>query len=162
MGGFVDQREVLTFDDIKRGTPDLYPGLLKRDVLEDDKVPEGQTDPSTTIPLLTDDGVAVVVSSSEIHDKSKADGVTKLLTIGQTTWFILQFIERWVARQPRAQLEIMTVAYAILNIGIYALWWHKPLNVIEPIDVSGRVRSGVPRRTIGVWGSEDTPLYDAY
>ena len=44
----------------------------------------------------------------------------------------------------------MTLAYAILNIMIYALWWYKPFNVQEPIDVRGRVST--PERARGFDG----------
>ena len=46
----------------------------------------------------------------------------------------------------------MTLAYAALNILIYALWWEKPLNIQEPIDVHGRSSARDEDRTRGLHG----------
>lgn len=74
------------------------------------------------------------MTKSEIKDKSKGNPFAVL----QTAWFIAQYLERWAAGQPRTQLEVMTLAYAVLNILIHCLWFEKPLNVQKSIDVSGR------------------------
>lgn len=73
--------------------------------------------------------------------------------MAQTTWFILHFIERLAIHLPRAQLEVMTVAYAVLNALVYTLWWNKPYNVDEPINVSGpsRAPNRLQNRTFPVW-----------
>jgi hypothetical protein len=94
----------------------------------------------------------ILVTESEILDKSKGDPLGKLFTVLQTTWFIVQYLERWVTHQPRMQLEVMTLAYAALNILVYALWWDKPLNIQEPIDVHGRASTPVDGRTNGLHG----------
>jgi len=46
----------------------------------------------------------------------------------------------------------MTLAYAALNILIYALWWEKPLNIQKPIDVHGRSSARDEDRTHGLHG----------
>ena len=80
----------------------------------------------------------ILVTESEILDKSKGDGLGKLVAVLQTTWFIVQYLERWVSHLPRTQVEVMTLAYAAINVIIYILWWDKPLNVQEPINIHGR------------------------
>lgn len=47
--------------------------------------------------------------------------------------------------QPRTQLEVMTLAYAALNILVFALWWDKPLNIQELIYVHGRASPRISR-----------------
>jgi len=94
-----------------------------------------------------------MITESEILDKSKGDALGKLVTVLQTTWFIAQYLDRWSSHQPRTQLEVMTLAYAALNVMVYALWWKKPLGIQEPIDVRrGRaIPADVHQNTL--WGS---------
>lgn len=92
----------------------------------------------------------ILISEAAICDKSKANRLAKLFAVIQTTWFIVQFIARSAIHQPRTQLEVMTVAYATLNAVVYALWWNKPYNVNEPINVSGRAHDCARIRTIGI------------
>jgi hypothetical protein len=94
----------------------------------------------------------ILVTESEILDKSKGDGLGKLFTLLQTTWFIVQYLERWVAHQPRTQLEVMTLAYAAMNILVYALWWDKPLNIQGPIYIHGRASAPIGGPIEGIEG----------
>lgn len=75
------------------------------------------------------------ISKNQIMDKSKADGLGKLVVIGQTAWFMAQVISRAVQHLPITELELTTAAFSLLNILIYALWWNKPKNVRFPIIV---------------------------
>ncbi|KDR79408.1 hypothetical protein GALMADRAFT_1239042 [Galerina marginata CBS 339.88] len=70
-----------------------------------------------------------MISESEIRDRSKGDGLSKSLAIGQTLWFMLQCIARRVDGLYITELELATVAFAFLNGVIYFLWWDKPLAV---------------------------------
>lgn len=104
----------------------------------------------------------ILVTEAEISDRSKSSFVAKSIAVVQTIWFIVQLIERWATHQPRSQLEILTVAYAVLNILVYLLWWKKPYNVDEPIHVSGRAHDSDRLRTIGLtWDLLDI-LSDAF
>ena len=78
----------------------------------------------------------VVIGKGEIFDRSKGDGLGKLILIVHTLWFVTQYLGRWIDHLPRTQLEVMTLAYAALTIAVYCLWWHKPLNVHFPITIS--------------------------
>lgn len=73
------------------------------------------------------------ITEAHIRDKSKGDILTKGFIVLQTTWFILQLIARAIERLPITELEIATLAFAILNGATYALWWNKPLDVQRPI-----------------------------
>jgi hypothetical protein len=152
MGGFYKRDGPL--DHWGRLTVESFPEMLKRDAppSEVSREDEPSTDP-TTLPTPGDcpSEFRILVTESEILDKSKGDGLGKLFTLLQTTWFIVQYLERWVAYQPRTQLEVMTLAYAALNILVYALWWDKPLNIQEPIYIHGRASAPISR-TKGLHG----------
>ena len=89
----------------------------------------------------------ILVTESEILDKSKGDTFGELVIVLQTTWFIAQCLGRWTAHQPRTQLEVMTLGYAALNTVIYASWWDEPLGIQEPIDI--RRGRAIPVDAIG-------------
>ncbi|RXW20438.1 hypothetical protein EST38_g5427 [Candolleomyces aberdarensis] len=72
----------------------------------------------------------------EISDRSKGDVVTKGLTLLQTTWFIVQLGVRKMQNINVTLLEILTLAYAIMNLFVYIFWWDKPLNVQSPIVIN--------------------------
>jgi hypothetical protein len=167
MGGFIDSKrnwEPVFFDEPKRSMGsnpappmiELYPEMLSAVPplsKEGGSPSESRAPPLSRCPLFMRLGSFhrpaggpkpwILVTKSEILDKSKRDALGKLFTVLQTTWFIVQYLERWAAPQPRTQLEVVTLAFATLNILIYLLWWNKPLNVQEPIDV--RRRPSAPR-----------------
>jgi hypothetical protein len=71
----------------------------------------------------------------EIQDRSKTDWLAKTLVLCQTGWFIIQCIARGVAHLPLSELEVITLAYTIMNVGIFIAWWDKPRDVDRPIRV---------------------------
>lgn len=76
------------------------------------------------------------VHSGEIEDRSKGDEVSKGLAILQTFWFIVQCGARARQHLPLTELEIVTLAFAVLNLVIRIIWWHKPLDVRFPITIT--------------------------
>jgi hypothetical protein len=75
------------------------------------------------------------IEKKEIEDRSKGDIISKGLAVVQTGWFIAQCIARGTEHLAITELEIVTVAFAFLNLITYIFWWHKPLNVTCPIRV---------------------------
>ncbi|THU75991.1 hypothetical protein K435DRAFT_974620 [Dendrothele bispora CBS 962.96] len=75
------------------------------------------------------------ITKDEITAKSKADFLTKFIAVGQTTWFILQCIARRTEGLVITDLEIVTLAFALLNIATYVLWWNKPQRVRYPVKI---------------------------
>ena len=73
------------------------------------------------------------ISEKEIADRGRGDAVSKGIVLVQTAWVILQCIARQVQHLPITELEIVTIAYAGLNLVTYSLWWHKPQNVGCPV-----------------------------
>ncbi|KAJ6449524.1 hypothetical protein C8R45DRAFT_1224357 [Mycena sanguinolenta] len=78
------------------------------------------------------------VKTEEIKDKSKGDALSKGVALLQGMWFILQCLARAHQHLAITQLEVATLAFAIVNIFIWLLWWNKPLDVQRPIVVGPR------------------------
>ena len=75
------------------------------------------------------------ITEAEIQDRSKGDIVSKGLVVLQRGWFIIQSIARWSRGLPLAQLELVTIAFTVVNFAVYWLWWNKPLNVSRAVRV---------------------------
>ena len=75
----------------------------------------------------------ILVTDSEINDKSKGNTVGIGVAALQTAWFVLQYLDRWTSHRPRTQLEVMTLAYITISVIISLLWWNKPRDIQKPI-----------------------------
>jgi hypothetical protein len=75
------------------------------------------------------------ITADDILDRSKASGLTKWLTFGQTIWFIVQFVARPVQGLALTELEVVTLSYCALNWVTFWLWKDKPLDVQCPIVI---------------------------
>ena len=81
------------------------------------------------------------VTAIDIEDRSKGDALSKIIAILQTTWFIIQCIARGQQRLALTELELVTLALASLNAMTFAIWWHKPLGVQEPVKIYFKVKT---------------------
>ena len=79
------------------------------------------------------------VTVEEIEDRSKSDGFSKTIALGQTLWFVAQCISRRAQHLDLTLIELLTLSLAVLNGLMYFLWWHKPLDVRCPVHVYLRV-----------------------
>ncbi|KAJ7206554.1 hypothetical protein GGX14DRAFT_457253 [Mycena pura] len=75
------------------------------------------------------------VPEEAIEDKSKGDVLSKGIALLQGVWFVTQYVARAAQRLPATELEVATLAFAVLNAFIWVLWWGKPLDVREPIAI---------------------------
>ena len=73
------------------------------------------------------------ISEEAIADKSKADPITKSLACAQAGWLIVQCVARLAAGLPVTLLEVATLAHCLCALGMYLLWWNKPLDISEPV-----------------------------
>ena len=88
--------------------------------------------------FLAKHGHFVNISDAAIHDKSKADNLAKALVCLQVSWMLVQTISRRIVGYPITLLEVHTLVHVACAIGMYGLWFRKPLDVRDPawIDAS--------------------------
>ena len=77
------------------------------------------------------------ISTEEIEDKSKADGLKKFLVCVQAGWFCASCISRLASALPISLLELNAMGHAACALLIYVMWWRKPLDVSEPTLIGG-------------------------
>jgi len=157
MGGFFDSeqpRKALKARRMLGLTADSHPEMFKLGPAPED--PSKEAAPENRRPQTW-----ILITESEIRDKSKGDTLGKLVAVLQTTWFIAQYLGRWTAHQSRTQLEVMTLGYAVLDVVIYTLWWDKPLDIQEPIDVRRGRTIPVDVRQKALWGAGSDVIKDA-
>ncbi|KAL8638944.1 MAG: hypothetical protein Q9226_008942, partial [Calogaya cf. arnoldii] len=90
------------------------------------------------IAFLAKHGKFVAISDSTIRDKSKADTPAKGLVLIQVSWMLEQTVSRRIVGYPITLLEIHTLVHVACAIGMYGLWFKKPLNIRDPawVDIS--------------------------
>ncbi|KAF8647468.1 hypothetical protein AX16_006673 [Volvariella volvacea WC 439] len=76
------------------------------------------------------------IPEKEIIDHGKGDPLAKAIVIVQTSWFVLQCIARHARGLTVTEIELVTLAFAALNVITYFLWWNKPLNATYPIYIN--------------------------
>ncbi|KAJ7364190.1 hypothetical protein DFH08DRAFT_910459 [Mycena albidolilacea] len=86
-------------------------------------------------PLVGPEFVAAIqsIDAGDIMDRSKGDALSKGLALAQGLWFCMQYFARIHQHLAVTQLEVATLAFAVVNVFIWALWWGKPLDVQRPI-----------------------------
>ena len=105
-------------------------------MLFDGDNPKGVLSPSRFSKLLTSGKIELpTVTVEEIEDRSKADGFSKTIALGQTLWFVAQCIARSAQHLDLTLFELLTLSFAILNGVMYFLWWNKPMDVRCPVRV---------------------------
>ncbi|KAG1848509.1 hypothetical protein DFJ58DRAFT_842887 [Suillus subalutaceus] len=80
----------------------------------------------------------------DIPDKSKGNVISKGTSMLQVGWFVLQLITRAVYHLDTTELEIATLAFAVLNFLTYPMWWNKPFDVQCPHPVYWRSTTSIP------------------
>ncbi|KAJ3562758.1 hypothetical protein NP233_g9378 [Leucocoprinus birnbaumii] len=79
------------------------------------------------------------IPEEEILARStSSSGITMLIMVLQTTWFIAQCISRWASHLPLAEFEVFTLALIAVNAYIWVFWASKPRGVIAPIRLELR------------------------
>ena len=102
-------------------------------MLFDGDNPKGVLSPSRFSKLLTSGKIELpTVTVEEIEDRSKADGFSKTIALGQTLWFVAQCIARSAQHLDLTLVELLTLSFAILNGVMYFSWWNKPMDVRCP------------------------------
>ena len=105
-------------------------------MLFEGNTPKGVLSPERFSELLTAGKIEFpTVTSEEIEDRSKSDGFSKTIALGQTLWFVAQCISRRAQHLDLTLIELLTLSLAVLNALMYFLWWHKPMDVRCPVHV---------------------------
>jgi len=115
---------------------------------------------------LTGNGDFPRLSKAEIKDKSKGDFISKAVVILQTGWFVIQCAARRFEGLQTTELELVTVAFAVINFFIYLLWFEKPLDVQCGVRVYKKRESeqpmvpddGAVKAGVGLWVALYHPL----
>ena len=89
------------------------------------------------VALLARCGFLPRISKEDIVDKSKADNLSKMISMVQALWMLAQIIGRLVVDLPVTLLEVNTLAHVICALIIYILWWDKPKLINEPTKLRG-------------------------
>ncbi|KAF5309881.1 hypothetical protein D9619_010565 [Psilocybe cf. subviscida] len=105
-------------------------------ILYENGYPKEVLDYERLVQLLQDKAIdAPTVTERNLQDRSKGDTISKGIVVLQTTWFIFQYIAPTTRRLPVSELEVLTLAFAVMNTAIYAAWWDKPQGVDTAICV---------------------------
>ncbi|KAG2141423.1 uncharacterized protein EDB93DRAFT_1294699 [Suillus bovinus] len=92
--------------------------------------------PDYILKLIHDKCIDIpILTANQIRDRSKGNAISKGLIMLQVAWFVLQLITRAIYHLETTQLEVGTLAFAVLSFLSYAMWWDKPLNVRCPHPV---------------------------
>ncbi|KAJ7856237.1 hypothetical protein B0H14DRAFT_3448575 [Mycena olivaceomarginata] len=75
------------------------------------------------------------VDAEDIKDKSKGDALSKGVALAQSLWFTVQCLARMHQHLVVTELEVATLAFAVVNVFIWLLWWNKPPDVQRPMAV---------------------------
>ena len=101
--------------------------------------------PDELLDFLKADSVQMsMVSEKDLDDRSKGDWLSKTIAIMQLVWFVIQLIARFFGQLPTTQLEIGTLAIAILSHFTYAFRWYKPKDIRCPAPVYWREPGEIP------------------
>lgn len=68
------------------------------------------------------------ITVDEIKALNKADGLARLVTIIQMTWFCVSFVARGATGLGYSTLEVTTLAFILCTLHTYTLWYCKPLD----------------------------------
>ncbi|KAJ7853928.1 hypothetical protein B0H13DRAFT_1903897 [Mycena leptocephala] len=77
----------------------------------------------------------------DIMDKSKGDALAipldsvQGIALAQGLWFTTQCLARVHQRLPVTEVEVATLAFAVVNVFIWLLWWNKPFDVEHPVHI---------------------------
>ena len=84
------------------------------------------------VAFLAKYGHILTIPESTIRDKSKADMLAKTLVVIQVSWMLVQTIARRIAGYPITLLEVHTLIHVAIAIGMYGLWFLKPMDIKDP------------------------------
>lgn len=70
-----------------------------------------------------------------IQDENKASSLAKMMLCLQASWFRVQCVCRLIEGLSGSLLELNTFGHSICALVIYIHWWHKPLDIQQPLII---------------------------
>ena len=96
---------------------------------------DGRTLTPRGVLALAEIGFLPNIDHDKISVKSKSDQIAKTIVVVQAFWMLIQTIARAASGLPITLLELNTFAHVLCAVFMYAIWWEKPQNVAEPLNV---------------------------
>ena len=96
------------------------------------------------------------ITAEEIWTKSRADTLSKLLTLAQANWLILQLLGRAITSLPSTTLELYAAAIVFCTLGTFICWLQKPSDVKKGIILE---TSSTTERILRDAGSDSAAPY---
>ncbi|KAF8838394.1 hypothetical protein BDN67DRAFT_907415 [Paxillus ammoniavirescens] len=84
------------------------------------------------------------ITAEEIDDKSKSDGLAKVILGLQLSWFVLQVIVRGTNHLAITLVEIDTLAMTAVTFPLFFFWWNKPMAPKRPHTLRLKLSQDVP------------------
>jgi hypothetical protein len=119
-------------------------GLSFEDSAEEDQqfMPENRQRMNVTVQnfaflLEMRDHLIPDISREMIQDKSKSDGLAKLLTCWQAGYFCIQCVYRLSQQLSVTLLGLNVFAHALCALALFVIWSDKPRDVCEPTLIVG-------------------------
>lgn len=114
-------------------------------VLYYDNKPQATLTPKELIVFISEGSVDIPdIVEADMEGRSKSDGLSKLFSVLQLGWFVLQLGARYIQHLPATLLEIDTLAVVTLACIAYCLWWKKPKDVRRPYVVHWKKNEAPP------------------
>ena len=112
-------------------------------MLMDGNVSKGVLTGEIFLELLEEERIDLpTITEEEILDRSKGDGLSQVVAIVQTVWFIIQFFLRIRQDLITTEIELITLALAWFNLNLFLVWWNKPLDIrcTTPVSLKSKHR----------------------
>lgn len=111
-------------------------------MLMDDNTSKGLLTAEKFLELLEEKKIALPpITEEEILDRSKGDGLSRVITIVQTFWFAIQMSLRMAQDLKLTEIEWFTFALTVNNYFFHLYWWWKPLDVRCPIPITLQMKA---------------------
>ena len=114
--------------------------------------------------LVENDYIAyndVCIEKELIKDRDKVDGIVRLITVCQMSWFFVTCVARACQNLAVTVLELAAVGFILNSLCTFFFWWHKPNDVTRAIILRPNTEIDLILRQAGEVAREpyrDTPL----
>lgn len=75
------------------------------------------------------------IELDDIRAINKADGLSRVVTLGQMSWFCLSCFARASLHLGISPLELETLSFILCTLHTFYFWYHKPLDPARPLII---------------------------